>query len=126
MHPMRSCASHLARRCFALALAYLLALQVILTAWAALAPSVAAQARAATCATQMDGALPKSGQPTHCGCGPMCPMISGAGGMPSSATISLVSFRVALTVPMRPLADTVQVRRVASEPEQARAPPVLT
>jgi hypothetical protein len=125
MHPMRDCASHLARRCFALALAYLLALQVILTAWAALSPSLAAQARAATCATQMDGALPKSGQPAHCGCGPMCPMISGAGGIPSSATVSPVIFRVTVTVPMRPLGVTVHARRVASEPEQARAPPVL-
>jgi hypothetical protein len=125
MCAMRYSGLHLGRRCFALALAYVLALQVIFTAWAALAPSMAAQAQAATCATQMDGALPKSGQPAHCGCGPMCPMISGAGGMPSPATVSLVTFRTTVTVPMRPLGDTVDARRIASEPEQARAPPVL-
>ena len=39
MCAMRYSGLHLGRRCFALALAYVLALQVIFTAWAALAPS---------------------------------------------------------------------------------------
>jgi hypothetical protein len=125
---MRPHGLHLGRRAGALALAYLLALQVILTAWAVIAPAAAAvDGLGVICTTHADGAAPAPGgsQPATCPCGPMClggccPTVGA-----SAASATPVVFRIVAAAVLRPLAEIVGPRRVASAPEQARAPPVL-
>jgi len=128
MRGMRHRAPHLGRRTFALLLAYLLALQVILTAWAVVAPSAASSvAQAAVCATNGEGGMPSSGgTPAACPCGPMCASGGCAGtGGPVPTLASTVVFETVWSVARPPFEDALLPRRVASEPERARAPPVL-
>ena len=126
---MHSRAPSLRRRSFALVLAYLLALQAILTAWAVLAPAAAGafSPQSALCSTHANSPAPASDlPPAQCPCGPLCH----AGGQPTAGTppspaVSLVVFRTEVTIKSRPLVQQRLLRRIASEPEQARAPPVL-
>jgi len=126
---MHSRAPSLGRRSFALALAYLLALQAILTAWAVFAPPAAGVfgPQAVICSTHANSPAPSSDLPlAQCPCGPL----RHAGGQPTAgapplATVSLVVFRAEVAIKAHPLAQQPLLRRVASEPEQARAPPVL-
>ena len=121
-------ASHCGRRSVALVLAYLLALQVILAAWVVLVPAVAVAAsdQGVICATHPDGTPKSNGQPASCPCGPMC--ISGGcagGSAPPPAVAFAPVLRTIVPEPLLPFEEALRLRRVASEPERARAPPVL-
>jgi hypothetical protein len=127
---MRRRTSHPGRRSFALVLAYLLALQVILAAWAVLVPTAvtALGVQTVICTTHAYGSVPSSDLPlAQCPCGPLCHAGGhSAGGVPPPAAASLVVFRTVVAAKARPSTQQTFPRRIASEPEQARAPPVLT
>jgi hypothetical protein len=127
MYGMRVRGLHIGRRSVALLLAYLLALQVILTAWAVIAPVLAQGiVQTALCATHQDGAPSPGGSPANCPCGPMCTSGSCAGGgEPASAAALPVVFAIVSSVTLPPARAAAPARRIASEPERARAPPVL-
>jgi hypothetical protein len=126
---MHSRAPTLGRRSSALVLAYLLALQAILTAWAVLVPAIAGAsvAQAVLCSTHVNGTVPASDiPPAQCPCGPLCHGGGQPTGVAPPAIVSPVAFRTEVAIKARPLAQQPLLRRIASEPEQARAPPVLT
>ena len=126
---MYSRAPSLGKRSFALVLAYLLALQAMLAAWAVLAPAAAGAfgPQAVICSTHANSPAPTSDlPPAQCPCGPLCHAGGQAtAGAPPPAAVSLVVFRTEVAIKTRPLAQQSFLRRIASEPEQARAPPVL-
>jgi hypothetical protein len=126
---MRHRGTDLGRRSLALLLAYLLALQVMLAAWVAVVPAaaVAAGAQAGICTTQSDETVPPSGHlPAGCPCGPMCAAggCSG-GGTPATASATVLVFAPERRTALVWSAATSHPRRIASEPERARAPPAL-
>jgi hypothetical protein len=115
----------LARRSLALALAYLLALQVLLAAWDVLTP--AALAGDVICTTQADGTTAPAPDhpPQHCAYGPLC---GGGGcaaaGVPAMAATKPIVFDPAVAPAPRKGLARHYPRRLAGAPEQARAPPV--
>jgi hypothetical protein len=124
---MRHRTSHLGRRSFALALAYLLALQVILTAWVVLAPAAASALGLQTviCTSHPNGSAPNSDlPPTQCPCGPMCHACAA----PMPGTPPEVISVVIAHLPAAAVVWHAQRRGVApavsASPHQARAPPV--
>jgi hypothetical protein len=125
---MRNRAAHLGRRFFSLALAYLLALQVILTAWTVLIPAVGgiASAHGIICVTQPDGYAPASDGPlTPCPCGPLCH--AGAAPMLGLApqTISVAIAHVPPSSVVWPVQQFDPARNNSAHPGKARAPPAV-
>jgi hypothetical protein len=124
---MHARAPSLGRRSSALVLAYLLALQAILTAWAVLAPAAAGAfgAQAALCSTHANGPAPSSDlPPAQCLCGPLChagaaPLLGAPSETASVAVSHSLTVAVAWHVP-----PTDKTRDIATSPQQARAPPL--
>jgi len=123
---MRHRGSHLGRRSFALALAYLLALQGILAAWAVLVPTAvtALGVQTVICTTHAYGSAPSSDLPlAQCPCGPLC-YAGGApplGASPDAASAPIAHPTVAAVV--WHVQCVAALPAVSAGPQKARAPP---
>jgi hypothetical protein len=117
----------LGRRSFALALAYLLALQVILAAWAVLVPTAvtALGVQTVICTTHAYGSAPSSDLPlAQCPCGPLCHAGSAPplGAPPPEGSGAIAHPIVVAVVWHVPPLDARP--HASAGPQQARAPPL--
>ena len=118
----------LRRRSLALALAYVLALQAILIAWAVVPPSIDGlpPLQASLCGGHSDGA-PSDQLPGGCPCGALClgcACASAAVAAPVLTSFVVVWVQRPVTQPTPPDRVIVQ-RRDIFDPRQARAPPAM-